>query len=331
MGPEEPQIPQAPQLPEQPQQPAPQPLPEPVQPVQPMQTQQSQFGGGLQQPVMPSPMPVGPVPKKSKKGLIIGLSAAAAVIFIGLVGLVLWLTVFSISSADYKKAQTAVGDVETAYNTVKNDFSQYVTDNIAGSSDASGITAEKDTLDKSFSDLKTKFDGLKNLKAFSDSDLKKKYDAFVSDYQKVAATIDDFMSSHDLLSSVADTCSSSGKSIDTSNKAAFVSAYDAVLAPCIKDLKDLSSAKQSDLAAYGKNMYDLYQEQRSIIQDLQDAYNAKDASKYSDAQTRLSTQLNKFTNSNGSKDLISALKDKSQGADGSLAALVSEVQTKSSK
>lgn len=297
---------------EQPQMPQPPVSPQP----QLMQTQDYQGA-----PMVPMQ------PKNSKKGLIIGLIVGGVVLLLAAVGVVLWLTMFNISAADYKKAQTATGDVKTAYSTLQDDYSKYMTAVMSGSSSASSA---KSSLDKSYSDYKSKVDELKNLKALGNSAIKKSYDSFMSDHQKVTSVVDDTLASNDTLDSISTSCSSSKASgMDYSNKATIVSSYDSVLEQCIKDLETLSKAKQTDIAGYAKKLYDLYKEQRSYFQDLQDAYIAKDQTKYDEAVNNISDQVSKFTGtSSDAQNLVQSLQDKSKSADGSLTSLDNAINEK---
>lgn len=185
MGPQEPNsapftppngVPSAPPTPTpiQPMQ-QPQPLGQPFQPApQPMQSQpQPAF---QQFPAGPAPsMP--PQPKKSKKGLIIGLAIGGGVLLLSIVALVLWLTLFTVTKQDYQAAADKYAEIADTFDDI---------DSVSGASMPSNINEKIDAYG-------TKAKELGDLKAVrNDKDIKGAYDklnALLPDYIKKSHTI----------------------------------------------------------------------------------------------------------------------------------------------
>ena len=132
---------------------------------------------GTPNPVVPQPVsgdPLATPPKKSKKGLIIGLIAGGVVLIAGIVTLVLMLVLGGISKQDYSDAQTKAKTLASSYLTVS---SVYVS-----SYDTESESAKKlETLKTGLSDIDKNFKELGDLKAI-------KNDKKAADYYKKVST-----------------------------------------------------------------------------------------------------------------------------------------------
>ena len=310
-----------------PQQPAPQPLPEPVQPVQPMQPQQSQFGGGLQQPVMSSqpqmaPMatqqPFGPqqfgtnpavmpqMPPKSKKGLIIGLVAGGVGLLLLIVGVILAVLFLGPpSKADYQKAYDKANGMVTQYG------------DLEAKTDFSNLTSVSEVKQK-FTELKATYDKenseLAGMKAFNDTDVKKAFNDYKQKYDAAMPVLDAM-----LTMSVA--CNSDSTSLsnisNAKTKQEALDAFDSATKDCLPTLKEMSSSSNSDIATYGKTLYDYMNALRTYYGDIIGAYASKDyatASKLkfptSSTTQALNVSSDKYNFSKAFDTLTSLLHDK---------------------
>ena len=182
----------------------------PVQP-QPMQqpTQQPQFFNNAP---MPGQMAYAQPPKKSKKGLIIGLIVGGVVLLAAIAGVVIWLMMSTVSKADYQKA----ADAYTELKTVADDMSTTSTSATSISSiDTDNMSTKVDTFE-------TKLKSMKDLKAMNDSEVKAAYDKLTDPVTKkiaaMRATITFLKASKDcgtssyISKSSVDTCTAALKS-----------------------------------------------------------------------------------------------------------------------
>ncbi len=237
-----------------------------MQPV----VQQQPFGS---QQFGAAPVMMPQTPPKSKKGLIIGLVAGGVVLLLAIVGVILALTVFGPpSKADFQKAYDKATSMAGQYNDFK--------------TQADNLTTTSEVKQK-FSDIKTTYDKenaeLAAMKAMNDSDVKKAYNDYKQKYD-AAMPVAEAM----LTSSVA--CSSSELSslssvTDTKSRADALAIFDKAMGNCVSALKDMSNSSNSDVAAYGKSLYDYFNELRTYYGDAADAYANNDYTAYSKLKT----------------------------------------------
>lgn len=138
--------------------PNPTPTPEVVQPVNPTPVQ----------PVVGAPLET--PPKKSKKGLIMGLLIGGGVLLIGLVALILIFVLGGVSRQDYSDAQNKAKQLTSSYSNISTVY-------VSGYDTSSEATKKLDTLKTNLSDLNAKFTELGNTKAI-------KKDQKAADYYK---------------------------------------------------------------------------------------------------------------------------------------------------
>lgn len=192
---EAPAAPEAP-TPESPAVPSSEPAPE--APVSPAPNPFAAASGSAE---TPAPIAAAPAPKSSKKPLIIILSAVGAVIVLAIAAAIIYFGFFYISKADYQKAATTtnaiVSAAENSQNTISNisDFTSYST-----TSDLDNALSKAQS---SFSTYESKNSELKGLRALNDSDVKAKYNAYVSKYNVFSTYLSTLLSSYKQLAPAA--------------------------------------------------------------------------------------------------------------------------------
>lgn len=243
-----------------------------------------------------------PAAAPAKKGLskgalwgIIGGSIAAVLLIVGIVLAVVLLG--GPTREDYKKAHEQMTTVRSAYVKVSSSFRSA----FYGSSGASA-----DSIKTSVDDYKKAVDGLKDMKALRDKDVKQKYDEFTTQNEKFTTAIDDLADASDEVLAVSRSCRISGLSGLTSDRSKVLERYDSTVSPCVNALKKLSKVKNETIAAEAKKMVEAYDEQRGIVEELQKAYNAGDRDATLAAASKLSKQAAKFRNTDSMKKLTEA-------------------------
>jgi hypothetical protein len=266
--------------------PAGQPAPAPVVPMP---------GPVAPQPPNPQVSPVVPAPTGNKKTLLIIGAIVAAVVVIIVVALVIWLTVFRVSKADYQKAGTAFNDMHKTYDTLSDDLTSFVNDDSSTSS--SDVATQTATLKKDLATYSQQFDDLGKMRAMHDKDVKQKYDAAADQNKKFVQYLQSFAATMPAFGSAADDCSASkADGISSATPSTVLNAYDSALQPCMNDLNTISKSANASLAAYGSQTLSIYKDQRSALSQMVDAYNAQDQTAYDTAQTNFENVTEEFYN-----------------------------------
>ncbi len=132
---------------------------------------------GTPNPVVPQPVsgdPLATPPKKSKKGLIIGLIVGGVVLLAGVVTLLLFLLLGGVSKQDYSEAQTKAKALGSSYSSVSSVY-------VSGYDTSSEAAKKLET-------LKTGLSGIdKNFKELGDAKAIEK-DQKAADYYKKVST-----------------------------------------------------------------------------------------------------------------------------------------------
>lgn len=248
------------------------------------------------------PAPNATVPQMKAKGLskgalwgIIGGSIGLVVLIIGIVLAVVFLG--GPSKDDYKAAHEQMTSVRSAYLKVGTSFRSV----LYGSSSASA-----DDIKEAITNYKSSVDKLKGMKALRDKDVKQKYDEFVSQNEKFTTAVDELADASDEILAISKHCRTSGLSSLGVDRSKMLERYDSVVGPCSSAVKKLSKVKNESIASEAKKLADAYDEQRTIVEELQNAYNAGNSSGVSAAASKLYSQASKFRVTDSSKKLNEA-------------------------
>ena len=241
-------------------------------------------------PTTGTPAPQSGAPKPGiKKGLLFGIIGGAIGLVLLVVAAILWFTVFSgPSKADYETAHNAMTDVRDSYTKVSGDFSSYV----GGVS--SGRVSGLDTLRTSLADYRTKVNGLKDLKAFRDPEVKTKHDEYITQNDKFVTYIENLVDSGDQIETANTKCGASAVRNTTPDYSSISDSYKAMIRPCMEALDALSQSKNEAISNYAKQLLGVYKEQEGLFAELQTAFNNQDSAAVSNVGSKISLQASKF-------------------------------------
>ena len=276
---------------------------------------QTQSQTPQQPPVQPG-VPTGtsyqmPPKKKLSKGALWGIIGGAIAFILIIVAVVLAVIFLGgPSKADYAEARTQMNEVRSKYNSLSLKSRSSSRQLSYRNSSSTADNDLKDALDE----YKKAVADLENLKALKDKEVKEKYDAYIKQNEIFVAWIDGIIGSSDTLKKAGESCSSSAANqVLRSDFSNIGNAYRSAIGPCKDDLKELSKSKNTVLAAYGKKLLSVYEEQQKMIEDLQAAYIAKDQSEFNRISGEIGKQASEF--SGISAEFSKSLSDKAEDAE----------------
>lgn len=273
-----------------------------------------------EQPVAPQPQQVGqPVmgssnyqmpPKKGlSKGALWGIVGGSIGLVLLIVGVVLAVVLLGgPSKADYEEAAKLMRDLDT---------SDIMNLNNAGS-DADSI---KKAIDNGLAKVDDHHAKLKDTKAMRDQEVKKAFDAYISEYDQAKPVLQGMASSLATYQKYGKECSG-GSFISTIDKTGQQAGeeFDKENASCISALEDMSKSSDKEMAKFAKDQLDYQKAMRAYYVAQADRYSKKDYSspspKYPSLpaySNPLASSLKKIQDSKISereKDLYNLLKEK---------------------
>lgn len=231
-------------------------------------------------------------PKKSHKGLIIGLSAGLVAIIIAVVAVVLLINMNKVTADDYDSAMTKLSDTYQ----VLNDTDGSLTSSSASSMDESELSDIIDKSKKAMDDGQKQLDELGKLKAIAkDSDAKDKYDKLNSSYKDLKDKMNQYMDTikqilpvYTAVQKVSDIDYSYDDSYYSQMSQAYQGVADAASKAKIED-KTAASAI-SDLRDAAQAYADYYKKQADK-QEVSYSSVSSASRKYSSASSKLSSSL----------------------------------------
>ena len=252
------------------------------------------------QPAPTQPVPQGPVKKKGmSKGMLWGIIGGSIAFILLVVGIVLAVILLSgPSKEDYKEAHDKVTKVRGTYLRVGSAFRMVS----YGTS-----TASTDKIKESVEEYKKSVDDLKDMKALRDKDVKQKYDDFIKQNNEFTTMVGDLADASDELLETTKNCRAATTFPRfSSDRSKLLENYDKTVSSCVSAVKKLAKVKSQLLSEEAKRLGDAFDEQRKLVEEMQNAYNSGDSSAISVAASKLYRHLTKFRTSDAPKKLNEA-------------------------
>ena len=237
------------------------------------------------QPAPTQPAPQGPVKKKGmSKGMLWGIIGGSIAFILLVVGIVLAVILLSgPSKEDYKEAHDKVTKVRGTYLRVGSAFRMVS----YGTS-----TASTDKIKESVEEYKKSVDDLKDMKALRDKDVKQKYDDFIKQNNEFTTMVGDLADASDELLETTKNCRTATTFPRfSSDRSKLLENYDKTVSSCVSAVKKLAKVKSQLLSEEAKKLADAFDEQRGIVEEMQKAHDAGDAS--GDAPKKLNEAFQK--------------------------------------
>lgn len=252
------------------------------------------------QPAPTQPVPQGPAKKKGmSKGMLWGIIGGSIAFILLVVGIVLAVILLSgPSKEDYKEAHDKVTKVRGTYLRVGSAFRMVS----YGTS-----TASTDKIKESVEEYKKSVDDLKDMKALRDKDVKQKYDDFIKQNNEFTTMVGDLADASDELLETTKNCRTATTFPRfSSDRSKLLENYDKTVSSCVSAVKKLAKVKSQLLSEEAKRLGDAFDEQRKLVEEMQNAYNSGDSSAISAAASKLYRHLTKFRTSDAPKKLNEA-------------------------
>lgn len=250
---------------------------------------QSQSLPPTPQPAPSQPIPpqtISPQPIPPKKGLSKG---ALWGIIGGVLGLILVITAVVLaviflagpSKEDYMAMRSQVKDVKTQSKNTKEKTKTFIDNMLEGRSN-------NDSLKEALNDYKEAIDNMKDMKALQDKDVKKSYDEVAQNYADAKEYIESIMATEKKTQKVVDKCDSKnsprrGKFSSVGEVQSYFTSVKKFLQGCIDAINDTPKSKSKELNNYFKTAADTYKEQITIIDEIIQAINDHNLTKYNSA------------------------------------------------
>lgn len=283
------------------------------QPRTPTSETQSKPEGVTESPVVEAPsapvagqQPPAPntPPNNAKKMRTILLVVVGGFLVLGIAVAVVYFMFFYVSKADYKSAEKQTNAVIAAYHKADDaaeEWSAAVTDTSATDRD---IASKKVAYNDANSAYKSTVGQLSDMRALKDGKVKTTYDAFVTKNNAVTANNDSMAEAMPMLRTMVVECNNADTSgMNTSDLSTIADAWDKAFTGCTKAIKDLSSAKNSDVATIGKKLEQYFTEMRTDIVALQAAYIAKDEAAFTKAYNAFTDVEDKYNSDESLKNV----------------------------
>ena len=233
------------------------------------------------------------------KGMLWGIIGGSIAFILLVVGIVLAVILLSgPSKEDYKEAHDKVTKVRGTYLRVGSAFRMVS----YGTS-----TASTDKIKESVEEYKKSVDDLKDMKALRDKDVKQKYDDFIKQNNEFTTMVGDLADASDELLETTKNCRTATTFPRfSSDRSKLLENYDKTVSSCVSAVKKLAKVKSQLLSEEAKRLGDAFDEQRKLVEEMQNAYNSGDSSAISAAASKLYRHLTKFRTSDAPKKLNEA-------------------------
>lgn len=268
----------------------------------------------------PTKQPTPPVittPSGDKKPAPVKLIAiiAGAVVAVGVVVLVLFLTVFAgPSKADFKAALDETKEVRNSYQDLSN--------TVRTASRVSSIEDE-DELNEKYDELRTQFDAYKKAagelegeKAFRDSEAGKSYDAFKKQNETFAKYVESLLGSYKEVGLVSIKCKGVQNSVSGSSALSdpnAIAKFDEAMKPCNDALDAAQNVPNAHLKNLAGKTKAFYGEIRASLVTMSEAYQARNSSALLSASRELREKTTEF--SSATRDIAKELTDEGEAAE----------------
>jgi len=252
-----------------------------------------------QQPAAPNTPPT-----NSKKMRTILLVIVGGILVFGVAVAVVYFMFFYVSKADYKSAEKQTNAAIAAYHKADDaaeEWSAAVTD--ASSTDRD-IASKKTAYNDANTAYKSAVGELSGMRALKDGKVKTSYDAFATKNNAAAANNDSMAEAMPAVRTMVVECNNADtSSMDASDLSTIADAWDKAFTGCTKAIKELSSAKNSDIATVGKKLEQYFSEMRTDIVALQAAYIAKDEAAFTKAYNAFTDVEDKYNSDESLKNV----------------------------
>lgn len=243
-------------------------------------------------------------PNKSKKMRTILFVIIGGFLVLGIAVAVVYFMFFYVSRADYKSAEKQTNTAIVAYHKIDDateEWSAAVADASATDRD---IASKKTAYNDANAAYKSAVGELSGMRALKDRKVKSAYDTFVTKNNAMTANNDSMAEAMPMLRTMVVECNNADTSgMDTSDLSTIADAWDKAFAKCTKAIKDLSSAKNVDIATAGKKLEQYFAEMRTDIVALQAAYIAKDEAVFTKAYNAFTDVEDKYNSDESLKNI----------------------------
>jgi len=243
-------------------------------------------------------------PNKSKKMRTILFVIIGGFLVLGIAVAVVYFMFFYVSRADYKSAEKQTNTVIVAYHKIDDateEWSAAVADASATDRD---IASKKIAYNDANAAYKSAVGELSDMRALKDRKVKSAYDTFVTKNNAMTTNNDSMAEAMPMLRTMVIECNNADTSgMDTSDLSTIADAWDKSFAKCTEAIKDLSSAKNVDIATVGKKLEQYFTEMRTDIVALQAAYIAKDEAAFTKAYNAFTDVEDKYNSDESLKSI----------------------------
>ena len=243
-------------------------------------------------------------PTNSKKMRTILLVVIGGLLALGIAVAVVYFMFFYVSKSDYKSAEKQTNTALAAYHKADDAAEEWSTTVADASATDRDITSKKTAYNDANAAYKTAVGDLADMRALKDSKVKSAYDAFVAKNNAATANNESMAEAMPTLRTMVVECNNADTSgMDTSDLSTIADAWDKAFTKCTKAIKDLSSAKNSDVATVGKKLEQYFSEMRTDIVALQAAYIAKDEAAFTKAYNAFTDVEDKYNSDESLKNV----------------------------
>lgn len=284
---------------DQPQTPTPAMQPKSEGVAEPSVTVTPSMASSGQQPSVPN-MP----PKSSKKMRTILLVIIGGLLVLGIAVAIVYFVFFYVSKADYKSAEKQTNATIAAYHKVDDAAEEWAAAVVDTSATDRDIASKKTAYNDANTAYKSVVGELSDMRALRDGKVKNAYDIFVTKNNAAAANNDSMAEAMPTLRTMVVECNNADTSgMDTSDLSTIANAWDKAFTGCTKAIKELGSAKNTDIATVGKKLEQYFTEMRTDIVALQAAYIAKDEAAFTKAYNAFTDVEDKYNSDESLKNV----------------------------
>lgn len=252
-----------------------------------------------QQPSVPT-LP----PKSSKKMRTILLVIIGGLLVLGIAVAIVYFVFFYVSKADYKSAEKQTNATIAAYHKVDDAAEEWAAAVMDTSATDRDIASKKTAYNDANTAYKSVVGELSDMRALRDGKVKNAYDIFVTKNNAAAANNDSMAEAMPTLRTMVVECNNADTSgMDTSDLSTIANAWDKAFTGCTKAIKELGSAKNTDIATVGKKLEQYFTEMRTDIVALQAAYIAKDEAAFTKAYNAFTDVEDKYNSDESLKNV----------------------------
>ena len=234
-------------------------------------------------------------PQNSKKLRTILMVVVGGLLVLGIAVAVVYYLFFYVSKADYKSAEKQANAVIAAYHKADDAAEEWSTTVADASASDRDVASKKSAYNDANTAYKSAVSELSDMRALKDGKVKAAYDAFVAKNNEAMANNDSLAETMPTVRTMVKECNGADTSgMDTTDLSTIADAWDKAFAGCTKAIKELSTAKNADVAVVGKKLEQYFSEMRTDIVALQAAYIAKDEAAFTKAYNAFTDVEDKY-------------------------------------